>query len=193
MYRKIEDKRAQLSQRMIYQALVEVIERKNFENISVTEVVEKAQVARSTFYRNFDNLHDVLQMAPDQSFQGLYDYVLDYYQNRLESEGKVINFIKPFLEYWYEDSEVIELLIKSRSFDLLLQTLAKTIEKLIDLFEPKKGVITEYKNYYLAIRTSLAISILIEWIRNDKNIPPDDLAEILRKQVEESMKQRILI
>ncbi len=193
MYRKIEDKRAQLSQRMIYQALVEVIERKNFENISVTEVVEKAQVARSTFYRNFDNLHDVLQMAADQSFQGLYDYVIDYYQNRLESEGKVINFIKPFLEYWYEDSEVIELLIKSRSFDLLLQTLAKTIEKLIDLFEPKKGVITEYKNYYLAIRTSLAISVLIEWIRNDKDIPPEKLAEILRKQVEESIKQKILI
>jgi AcrR family transcriptional regulator len=193
MYRKIEDKRAQLSQRMIYQALVEIIERKNFENISVTEVVEKADVARSTFYRNFDNLHDVLQMAADQSFEGLYEYVIDYYENRMDKEGMVINFIKPFLEYWYEDSEVIELLIKSRSFDLLLQTLAKTIEKLLDLFEPKKGVITEYKNYYLAIRTSLAISILIEWIRNDKNIPPDDLAEILRQQVEESMKQRILI
>jgi len=193
MYRKIEDKRAQLSQRMIYQALVEIIERKNFENISVTEVVEKADVARSTFYRNFDNLHDVLQMAADQSFEGLYEYVIDYYENRVDKEGMVINFIKPFLEYWYEDSEVIELLIKSRSFDLLLQTLAKTIEKLLDLFEPKKGVITEYKNYYLAIRTSLAISILIEWIRNDKNIPPDDLAEILRKQVEESIKQRILI
>jgi AcrR family transcriptional regulator len=193
MYRKIEDKRAQLSQRMIYQALVEIIERKNFGNISVTEVVEKADVARSTFYRNFDNLHDVLQMAADQSFEGLYEYVIDYYENRVDKEGMVINFIKPFLEYWYEDSEVIELLIKSRSFDLLLQTLAKTIEKLLDLFEPKKGVITEYKNYYLAIRTSLAISILIEWIRNDKNIPPDDLAEILRKQVEESIKQRILI
>ncbi|MFP4457259.1 MAG: TetR/AcrR family transcriptional regulator [Clostridia bacterium] len=193
MYRKIEDKRAKLSQRMIYEALSDIVERKSFEDITITEVVEKAQVARSTFYRNFDNLHDVLKMASDRAFQGLYGYIIEYYENAKREESKVINFVKPFLEYWYEDSEIIELLIKSRSFDLLLQTLAETIEKLLNVFNPKEGVITEYKNYYIAIRTSLSISILIEWIRNGKDIPPEELALILNKQVEESIKQRILI
>lgn len=193
MYRKIEDKRAKQSQKMVYQALADIIEKKSFEDITITEVVEKAQVARSTFYRNFDNLYDVLKMASDQAFQGLYGYIVKYYESQKREAGRVINFVKPFLEYWYEDSEIIELLIKSRSFDLLLQTLAETIEKLLDIFDPKEGVITEYKNYYIAIRTSLSISILIEWIRNEKDIPPEELASILNRQVEESIKQKILI
>ena len=41
-------------------ALVQLMKRKNFEDISVSEIVKIAGVGRSSFYRNFESKKDVL-------------------------------------------------------------------------------------------------------------------------------------
>lgn len=42
------------------------------------------------------------------------------------------------------------------------------------------------------MRVANSISILTEWIKNDKNIAPDDLADIIGYQVKESLNLNLL-
>lgn len=53
--------RASKAKDRIADALVELIEIKNIEDITVAELVEKAGVSKSSFYRNYHDIYDVFE------------------------------------------------------------------------------------------------------------------------------------
>ena len=68
-----KNKTALCSQHMIADALFNLMKRKPFQQISVTEICEEAAIGRKTFYRNFELREDVIE------FQ--LDIMRDEYQN----------------------------------------------------------------------------------------------------------------
>lgn len=195
MYHKKNDKRSKQSCEWIYEALCELLKEKDFSNITVTDVVNKANIGRTTFYRNFDTLEDVLRFKCDEAFDGLQEYLNNYYRSlALAQRDQKGVFIKPFLRYWYLDSFIIELLIKINRIDIIQSTFTKVIEMYIEkISDPTAGSILQHKEYFIAIRTGIAINILLKWMGNGKNIPPDDLADMLIVQMEETTNLSLLI
>ena len=46
---------------LMNQALLELLEKKDIEFITITEITQKAGVSRSTFYLHYDNIDDLLE------------------------------------------------------------------------------------------------------------------------------------
>ena len=65
MYRKQTNKTALQSQNMIVDALFRLLQRKSFQQVTVTELCEEAAVGRKTFYRNFAWKEDVVDFWLD--------------------------------------------------------------------------------------------------------------------------------
>ena len=65
MYHKQANKTAIQSQHMITDALFSLMKRKPFQQITVTEICEEANLGRKTFYRNFDLREDVIDFWLD--------------------------------------------------------------------------------------------------------------------------------
>ena len=65
MYHRQANKTAIQSQHMIADALVSLMKRKPFQQISVTEICEEAAIGRKTFYRNFEVKEDVIDFQLD--------------------------------------------------------------------------------------------------------------------------------
>lgn len=61
----------QTTQDYICEKLLEMIENTPFHRIKVIDLVNYANVSRSTFYLYFDSLYDVLQMIEDNYIHGL--------------------------------------------------------------------------------------------------------------------------
>lgn len=66
MYFKHTNKTAVRSQHMIADALLSLMKRKQFQQITVTEICEKAAIGRKTFYRNFELKEDVIDFMLDK-------------------------------------------------------------------------------------------------------------------------------
>lgn len=60
MYHIKKDKRSEASARKIVETFEKILFKHSFEDITVVEICQEAGIARSTFYRLFDNLQDVL-------------------------------------------------------------------------------------------------------------------------------------
>ncbi len=60
-----EDPRIQRSKDMLCKALVELMEHQTYESISVKQLVEKAQIARSTFYLYYTDKADFVEKTID--------------------------------------------------------------------------------------------------------------------------------
>lgn len=54
------------------------MESQPLESIKISELVEKAQIGRATFYRNFDTLEDVLHWRCDLVVAELFSYLAEY-------------------------------------------------------------------------------------------------------------------
>jgi AcrR family transcriptional regulator len=182
MYHIKDDKRSIRSSEMLYDGLAKLIREKPFNSIKVKNLVEVANVGRTTFYRNFDDIEDILKMRCDQVFDGLIAYLTEYARKR-GNESRTF-LLKPLLRYFYLHSDIIELLMSANRLDILQSSFRRVIEpfkiqlsQLLDLEE-------EYTDYSFTIRIGVATNILIHWIETGKKQAPDELADTLGAMIE---------
>lgn len=71
--------RSALTKEWIFNALMILMQTKNLNNISITEVCTKAGVSRMGFYRNYNIIEDVIVERIDQVFA---DFLIRHWQGR---------------------------------------------------------------------------------------------------------------
>lgn len=59
------------TRKLICNALLDLLEEKPLDEITITELAKRAGVSRASFYRNFENIYDVLQTLEDDFFANL--------------------------------------------------------------------------------------------------------------------------
>ena len=74
------DKRSQTSANLIVEGLFECMRTKNFSEITITDLQKVSTVSRTTFYRLFDKISDVLEFQCENIFEKT---VLNMYKNFL--------------------------------------------------------------------------------------------------------------
>lgn len=57
--------------REIIDAVIRIMSEKNYMDITVTDIVNKAGVARASFYRNFNSINDVIEAIADEMSEEL--------------------------------------------------------------------------------------------------------------------------
>lgn len=182
MYHIKEDKRSLTTSRMLYDALIEQLNRKRVDEISVSELVTFAGIGRSTFYRNFDNIVDILTWQCDLSFAKVIE---DYYVIGRKSNVSMTEYI---FDYWYNNSEVIEKLLAIKRIDIIYDSFIKNSKMFaakINVTPIKNAIIEEY---FLTVRIGIFISVVKVWIENGKKESPKQLSALLTKQILHSAK-----
>ena len=178
MYHIKNDKRSKRSAETIYHALRSLIREKPFEMILVRDIVERAEIGRSTFYRNFDEIVDVLRMRCDQVLDELMVYVTTYHQKAYSQENGAM--LKPILRYFYLDSEIIELLMQANRIDIFQDAFRERSRPNQAQLAQKNQVPIKHIAYVAEIRINILIAILTQWIKTGKREAPDELADSLK-------------
>lgn len=52
----------------IQEALLQLIQQKEYEKITITDIAKRAGVTRISFYRNFESKDDILKQALERAF-----------------------------------------------------------------------------------------------------------------------------
>jgi len=183
MYHIKNDQRSIRSSQMIYDGLAKLIREKDFSAITVTELVQAAKVGRTTFYRNFDEIEDVLHMRSDQVFEGLLNYLLE--KGQLQGhDTSGLNLLKPVLRYFHLHSDLIELLIIAKRIDIVQDSFQKLMEPFKLMFGTIYDIEEEYVDFIFAMRIGGITTILTHWIETGMKQAPDDLADKLRATLE---------
>lgn len=179
MYHIKPDRRAETSAAMLYEALVACLKEKPFEEISITEVVRRSSNSRSTFYRNFDELVDVLCWKCDRQFaEVLRGYVA-------EGVHENLGLLEYVFAYWQEHSEVLEILLSIKRMDVLYECFSKNSQSVMELLRGHINLPKEEETYFLAVRIGVLVGVVQTWIQNGKKESAHQLSVMLGDQFQQ--------
>lgn len=158
MYHINSDKRCIKSAELIYEGLLKCLKNKSFEQITVTDIQKSSGVARTTFYRCFDNISDILYWRCDMCFGEAFEGL-----NTSDVADENI-LIKHYFSYWLKHSGILELLISINRQDIIYSCHMKKAEELEKIFGELPGMTEKEKRYFMAIRSGVTISVLKAWL-----------------------------
>lgn len=159
------------------QDVEECIRKKPFDQITVSDLQKASGVARTTFYRAFDNISDVLYWRCDTCFcEVLGNYVPGQFSSELE-------LALHYFRYWMEHSDILELLMQINRQDIIYVCHMKNAELLRRRFGELPGVGQQHGNYFIAVRTGFTISVLTAWLNAGRKESAEELVEIIKEQL----------
>ncbi len=178
MYHISHDKRAVQSAKLIYDGLIKCLEMKSFDRITVTDVQKVSGVARTTIYRCFDNLSDILYWRCDLCFREAL--------NSVEPMEKLseLTLMQSYFSYWTAHSDILKLLIDINRQDIIYACHMKNAKALEQVYGKLPGMDETDARYFMAIRTGVTISMLKAWLDGGRKETGEEIVGILREQFE---------
>lgn len=174
MYHIKEDKRAKKSAELIANAVMDLMERKDFEDITITNIEKRSSVARSTFYRLFDNTTDVLAYLCDRTF----DDLLNIHAQHL---GKSMRDILIYTgQYWMEHDLILRVIEKSGYQNILSESFERHLPDTIAYsFYGQTEKLPQMNEYSAPILVSIISSSLLTWVKTGRKETAEQLADII--------------
>ena len=161
MYHIKADKRTEASAKLITEAIQALMTEQPFDRITITDIQRRSGVSRSTFYRSFDRIEDVLELLCDQGFRAAF--------------ARGGNVPEAVFRYWFENSAVLETLVQIHRTDILYSSLRRTAED-HPLFQAVKDDDAQY-DYFVSIVTSGMVGILTTWVEHGKTESGDEVLQ----------------
>lgn len=176
MYHVSNNKRSAQSANLIYSGLLLCLKKKSFDQITVTDVQKASGVARTTIYRCFDNLSDILYWRCDLAFlEALHAIEPTNTPNELE-------LMRGYFAYWMEHSDILKLLIDINRQDIIYACHMENADLLEQSYGTLPGMDETNARYFMAVRTGVTISILKAWLDGGRKESAEKLVQILKTQ-----------
>lgn len=157
---------------LITTAMFELLEVMPFSQISVTEVCEKAGVARKTFYRNYPTKTAVVEQLVDRVF---YEFMQKY---DFQKSGA-----RQIYLYWYEyilcTREFSAIFFDPDLYEFITEKIREFVEvELIETLHRSVSFDPLLADYYLNFAAAGIASIMREWMKNDCQTPAKTMASL---------------
>lgn len=174
------DRRILKTKRAIYEALVELMQKKKLNSITVTELAAAANINRKTFYTYYSTVNDVLDEVINELISSLKDlmYTMSEDYNMLSPQT-----LFAFLNTIMSDVDIVRALFTSDNGNMLFNKLQKALQEtllkeLIDN-DIKMNIPPEQYPLISSFVAGGMIYVYYEWITNPNGTSLDEMARTL--------------
>lgn len=181
MKEKSQSKQAVRTRKWITDALISLMNEKDYSDISIKEIVERADVSRQSFYRHFETKEEVI----DDFFN---ENIVKKFKSTFKPspEDTIYKLLEFYFSFWHDNIYVMELIVKTNypmqvfdEYDHLLRVhLADSLSILASQMntddESEKEIVKSF------IIGGL-YNIKIHWGKNNYDKTPSEMARIVEK------------
>lgn len=169
-------------------ALITLLEKKDFEYISIKEICEVAGVNRSTFYLHYENTADLLKETTKYILDSFLTYfsvdrqsiTIQYRDCKLQDLVFITpEYLTSYLTYIKENQKVFKTAVKhlgTMDFNTVYDKMFKFIfNPVLERFSfPERE-----REYVLKFYLTGITAIVLEWLKNDCEESMDDISRII--------------
>ena len=174
------DRRQKKTREAIFSAFIELLSKQKYEHITVQDIIDKADVGRSTFYSHFETKDHLLRAMCSDIFDHIIDGAMCSY---CEETNSLESTLSHLLIHLRESRKYVTGLLCSDSSDIFMRYLHEYLTKLF----------SKYVSYF---HTSVPADFLINhltgaflqtirwWVNENMQTPPEQTAHYFMSVIE---------
>lgn len=174
------DRRRQKTREAVFAALGRLLKQKSYHKITVQEIIDEANVGRTTFYAHFETKDDLLRELCEELFAHIVDSALDAaHTHGRYSDAPAPNsvFLHLFQHLEQDDRNVLELLC-CKSSDLFLRYFKDSLNAMVRswLSGASHGEWEDLPEDFLVNHiSSTFVETVLWWLKNRRKQAPEEL------------------
>lgn len=187
------DLRAKRSRQWMYDALMALMLEKPYAKITVTDITDRAGIARPTFYLHFEDKNDLLVYSIDLFFAEL---TTEFEQKfNVEPDFEEYYVIQIVFQQVYENPNLFNVILNGEAGSLMLKRfrhyITHILNHIIDLFKPQspEQLPVEILADYLA---GASVMMIAGWLNRGMPQTPESMAKLFFQLVSPGL-QNILV
>ncbi len=166
-----------ITKECIFTALLILMEKKNFKEISITEITKKAGVSRMAFYRNYNSMEDIIKSYLDELFEDYSSHLLNH-EKPYDYES-----IRLFFSYFRKHEKLITNLANSNLTSLILDSAIVFLHSFSKNIVCEKEYSPEKEKYNIEFLAGGFYKVLMEWAKSGLKESDEEMAEIVYELV----------
>lgn len=172
-----EDRRVKRTKKNLRDSLFTLLEEKNINQITVTELTTLADVNRSTFYLYYNDIFDMMDKIQQEIYAVFVETVVNF-KNDFEDIESIIAYCSRFLEFCKENYSVCRFITRNDCNNHLAEKIKLAVRCVI----PDSAVYypdNDPRSYLTTFAISGMLATILEWMNNGMKIPVEDMARFL--------------
>lgn len=172
---------------LMNEALLFLLQKKEYEYITIKEICLKAGVNRSTFYLHYEKIDDLLEETIEEINKRFFSL---YSKNSLtnietnESDKDDLNFIKkeylnPYLIYILENKKMFELIVRKQELFQTKRTLKAMYKNIFQPILNRFSIERENQEYIFSYFLGGILSIIFKWIEKECKDDVDKISDLI--------------
>ena len=182
------DPRAQRSRKWMQEALMDLLQEKDFEKISITDITERAGLSRPTFYLHYKTKEDIIAEYFYEIFRETFDEYVKLWKQKKYYQPAVNAYIKIF-EGILEQQQLFKIIIQTNQQHLIYKNskrysleYLKNMVKVYNLQHPAEVI--EMLARSLA---GSSTALIVEWLLDSNRITPAQMGETCVKLIQPTL------
>ena len=174
MYHIKKDKRSEKSATAFCESLAVLLTIKSYDEISISDICRECGIARTTFYRLFDTVDDILIYQ----FDRLFEESLASYTSQRQSSKK-LSYAEIILKIAISNKPLIQAIVSSDRndlFDFATREKEYTITQNMNLNINEKELI-----YCTPMLNAMIFAVIKTWITNGCRETTDELYQLIKR------------
>ena len=176
---KKEYRNSARTKRMIRKAFVELLgERRGISDISVSELAERADIAKSTFYNHYDDIYSVAEEMFDELVTGL-EGIIDAMGADAKSDYRL--YVMSCFEFLKQNEETYRKVIFSPDVRLFTDKIKYVIfHRIMSKNIPVQGAASKEQRY-ISVRciANSCVDIMVDYYKGEIDLTMDEMAEAI--------------
>ena len=183
MESKKQNRQSEYTQRVIREAFIKLLKKRPIEKISVGELCELAGINRSTFYRRYSDIYDLLDVFCDEYFQLLYKDMAAQYNPNGQFEDDAQQLIVQAFAVTEQHKDIYRLLLCDQPAAHLLPRLTDAMYRLyIQAHEQAYPQMPDADIHYRFLICGI-LGIWQSWLLNGCREPKEKVAETVKLHI----------
>ena len=174
VYKICQSESSTQRQREMEKGLLQLMLRKNYEDISVSDLCDFLQIPRKTFYRYFNSKEGALY--------ALIDHTLgDFFQMPLTGKwfrGTATGDLSLYFHFWYQNKDLLDALQRSSLSGILVERANSFALQEGHMPHQFKRFFSEAQSIAMAFSVCGLMSMIMQWHRQGFLLSPDEMTSL---------------
>ena len=171
------DRRIQKTRKALLNALISLILEKGYDKVTIQDIIDRADVGRSTFYAHFENKEHLL-LSGQRDFQKMTGLAADDAVDQVS--GPSIDFLM-FFEHILQNQKLARAMMLDRN-DQFVGRFFRDImaSRIKDFLKRQRRLKGKLVNYHAEAGAAAMMSLVLTWLENGCQPAPAEMAQVAR-------------